>query len=251
VTDVSYLAAWVLGGSVAMIGISLFGLKRALASKGWRQGDVTSTVQAAAIVLAGWFAVAMILAWLGVYEGASDRMPTIQYGILIPIAIGAALIWRSETAWRVMDTIPQTWLVGVQVLRGLGAVFLLLYAAGHMPGLFALPAGIGDIVVAVLAPIIAWAHTRYRHTTARAVAIWNVLGITDLAVAVATGFATGLSPLQMAAFDHPNSLITAFPLVLIPTYLVPLWIVLHIVSLAKLRLARAHGAPPNAAAASA
>lgn len=56
-----------------------------------------------------------------------------------------------------------------------------------------------------------------------------------LCVAVACRFATSPSPVQLAAFDHPNELIAAFPLVLIPTYLVPVPILLHLVSLAKLR----------------
>jgi len=38
----------------------------------------------------------------------------------------------------------------------------------------------------------------------------------------------------MLAFDQPNRLITAFPLVLIPVFLVPLSILLHLASLKKL-----------------
>ncbi|MBS0151374.1 MAG: hypothetical protein JSR31_10570 [Nitrospira sp.] len=52
---------------------------------------------------------------------------------------------------------------------------------------------------------------------------------------MACGFATSPSPVQLAALDHPNELITAFPLVLIPTYLVPISVLLHLVSMAKLR----------------
>jgi hypothetical protein len=44
----------------------------------------------------------------------------------------------------------------------------------------------------------------------------------------------------MFALDHPNELISGFPLVLIPTFLVPLAIVLHIISLIQLRRVTAH-----------
>jgi len=37
--------------------------------------------------------------------------------------------------------------VGVQVYRALGLIFLVLYAGGYLPGLFAWPAGVGDILV--------------------------------------------------------------------------------------------------------
>jgi hypothetical protein len=45
----------------------------------------------------------------------------------------------------------------------------------------------------------------------------------------------------MFAFDRPNQLITMFPLVLIPTFLVPLAILLHFVSLIQLRRATLQG----------
>ena len=99
-----------------------------------------------------------------------------------------------------------------------------------MPGLFALPAGLGDVLVTGLAPVVAWAHARNPRSSTGLVAAWNILGITDFVVAIITGFATGPSPLQLAAFDNPNVLIAQFPLVLIPTFLVPLWTVLHIAS---------------------
>jgi hypothetical protein len=70
--------------------------------------------------------------------------------------------------------------------------------------------------------------------------LWNLLGIADLIVAVATGFLTSPSPFQRFAFDHPNELISVFPLVLIPTFLVPLAIVLHIISLIQLGRVTAH-----------
>jgi hypothetical protein len=65
------------------------------------------------------------------------------------------------------------------------------------------------------------------------------LGIADLVVAVSTGFLTSPSRFQMFAFDRPNELISMFPLVLIPTFLVPLAILLHIISLIQLGRATA------------
>jgi hypothetical protein len=52
---------------------------------------------------------------------------------------------------------------------------------------------------------------------------------------VTTGFLTSPSAFQLFAFDLPNELISQFPLVLIPVFLVPLSVLLHLASLAKLR----------------
>ena len=57
------------------------------------------------------------------------------------------------------------------------------------------------------------------------------VGIADLTVAVGTGFLTSPSALQPVVFNAPNELISVLPLVLIPTFLVPLSILLHLTSI--------------------
>jgi hypothetical protein len=130
---------------------------------------------------------------------------------------------------RIVDALPQRWIVSIQAYRIEGLIFLLLYANGSLPAAFALPAGIGDMAVGLMAPL---AGASGSSTRLRA---WNLAGITDLVVAVTTGFLTSSSPVQLLALDRPNELISAFPLVLIPVFLVPLSVLLHLASLQKLR----------------
>ena len=157
----------------------------------------------------------------------------IQYGILLPILIGALMIWRSEATKRILAAVPQQWLVGVQFFRALGAIFLILSATGTLPRLFALPAGLGDTVVGLLAPVVGLAYAKAPHKSAGLVAAWNVLGLLDLTDALGLGFLT--APSRFALEIQPTSdLMTVLPLVLVPVYLVPLFFVLHLASLAKL-----------------
>jgi len=172
--------------------------------------------------------------WLGFYRGPS-RIPTIQYGILIPIVAGVVLFWRWPALKRIVELVPQRWIVGVQAYRALGLIFLVLYAGGRMPGAFAWPAGVGDVITGLLAPVIGIAYARGWRGSAGMLRTWNLFGITDLIVATTTGFLTSPSPLQMLAFDRPNELISAFPLAMIPVFLVPLSVLLHLASLQKLR----------------
>jgi hypothetical protein len=230
-----YLPYYVLAGSVAIVAAILLGIRRALIIAGWSSRDRHRAASISAVVLIGWFGAAIALGWLGVYRGVSDRIPTIQYGILVPILIGGWLILRSSTVARVLDAVPQQWLIGVQFYRALGIIFLILYGAGKLPGLFAWPAGLGDVLVGVLAPVVAIAYARGPCENRDLVSAWNIFGIVDLIVAVGTGLATSPSPFQLFAFDLPNELISAFPLVLVPTCLVPVSILLHLASLAKLQ----------------
>jgi len=177
----------------------------------------------------------MTLGAMGVYHVNSGGVPTIQYGILLPIALGALMIWRSETARGLLQAVPQQWIVGVQLYRALGVIFLILYATGKLPGLFAWPAGVGDMAIGLLAPVVGLAYARAPRKTAGLVRAWNVFGILDLIVAVGTGFMTAPSRFQPFEVQPTSELMTVLPMVLIPVYLVPLSIVLHLVSLAKLR----------------
>jgi hypothetical protein len=231
----AYLPYVILTGSALSLAAILYGINRALTDAAWSSPDRRRAVTVSAAILLGWFAVALGLAGAGFYHVAGNGIPTVQYGLLLPIVAGVVLIWRSELANRILDAVPQAWIVGVQFYRTLGVVFLMLYAAGKFPGLFALPAGLGDVAVGLSAPFVALAYARAPGENGSAVRAWNILGLVDLVVAVTMGFLT--SPSAIAPIEvHPTSeLITMMPMVMIPVYMVPLSILLHIASLVKLR----------------
>ena len=231
----AYLPYFVFTGAIGVIAATLFGLRSALRNAGWTTHDRTVTVGTAAITVFGWFLLAIALAWVDAYRVTADRIPTIQYGILVPVLIGGLLIWRSPRVTRIIDAVPQHWLIGVQLYRALGGIFLILCATGKLPGLFAWPTGLGDVLVGVLAPVVAIAYSRGPRENADLAYAWNLLGLADLANAVTTGFFSSPSRFQLFAFDLPNELTNAFPLVLVPVFLVPICVLLHLASLTKLR----------------
>lgn len=235
----AYLYPVILGGTAATIAAVLFGLNRSLKLAGWPERESRPALQSISIVLVAWAVIATVLSWLGAYQGTWSRTPTIQYGLIVPLVIGVVLYRQWPTLRRAVQAVPQSWLVGVQFYRVVGVIFLILYAQGRAPAAFAMPAGIGDFLVGLLAPIVAIAYARKGTNAALWVRVWNWLGITDLVVALTTGFLSSPSPLQKLAFDLPNNLISAFPLVLIPVFLVPLSLLFHMASLHKLSQAEA------------
>lgn len=231
----NYLFPFVLSGSMATIAAVMFGIHKALKLAGWPSRDRREAVSKLAVVLGAWFVAALLPSWFGLYRTAFSGTPTIQYGLLIPIVAGIVLFARWRTLRRVIEAVPQRWLVSVQFYRAMGLIFLVLYASGHLPGVFAWPAGVGDILVGLLAPVVGAGYAHGSRNAAGWLRAWNLLGIADLIVAVATGFLSSPSRLQMFAFGAPNQLISAFPLVMIPVFLVPLSILLHVASLKKLQ----------------
>jgi len=134
----------------------------------------------------------------------------------------------------VVDRIPLDRIIGLQIYRALGVVFLVEWMLGAMPGAFALPAAIGDIAIGVTAP---WIAARVRAGAPRAqgaAVLWNVLGIADLVVAIGTGVLTAPGALHLLSPDFPNVAITMMPLVLVPTISLPLSFLLHLIGLHRI-----------------
>jgi hypothetical protein len=186
--------------------------------------------------VAAWCGLAFVLARLGVFETDPDTtFAAIAPAIAIPVIAGFALL-ASERARAVIDRVPLHWLVGAQFYRVVGAIFLIAYLQDDVPGAFALPAGIGDVLVGIAAPFVAIALARRGADRARPlVTAWCAMGIADLVVAVSCGFLSAPSSFQQLALSQPNAAITSYPLVLIPAFAVPLSIVLHVCVLARLR----------------
>ena len=192
----------------------------------------------------GWFVLVFALARQGFFESTSSTTmpPRIGPAIVAPIVIGCLLLTRARVR-RLVERVPLHWLVGVQVYRVVGGLFLVAWLQDDLPAEFALPAGTGDVAVGLLAPLAALALVRHGAERARpVVAGWCALGILDLVVAVTCGLLTAPSAFQQLALDDPNAAITSYPLVLVPAFAVPVSIVLHVAVLARLS-ARAREAP--------
>ncbi len=191
------------------------------------------------VVLASWAVVTLLLASRGIYHVSSTyRFPFIGVAIAAPLAIGYALM-RWTKLGEVLRGIPPQWLIGIQTLRIEGAVFLVIMAGGQLPAVFALPAGIGDTLVGAAALLVVYLiKTRGRAALPVAI-VWNVAGLFDLVSALSIGFLASTSPFR-AIFSTPTTdLNTTLPLVTIPVFLVPLFILVHVASLQSLARLRA------------
>ena len=183
--------------------------------------------------LALWFLLALGGSLLGVFD--SERRPPIPLGeaAILPVVIFA--IWYLRSAefrqfvlaadLRIL-TLAQTWRVG-------GVVFLLLHRQGVLPGVFALPAGWGDIAIGATAPLVAWAISSKKHFPTRVFVLWNVLGMLDLVMAVSLGVLASASPLGILAGAITTEVMGKFPLSLIPTFFVPVLIIFHLIALGR------------------
>lgn len=185
-----------------------------------------------------WLALLFGLARAEFFETTPDTglPPRIGPAIVIPTLLGCSLLAFASVR-RLIGRVPLHWLVGVQLYRVVGGLFLIAWLQGDVPAEFALPAGIGDVAVGLLAPFVALMLVRRGIERAwPAVVGWCALGIADLVLAITLGFLTAPSAFQQLALDEPNAAITSYPLVLVATFGVPVSIVLHVYVIAGLSM---------------
>jgi hypothetical protein len=194
-----------------------------------------------------WLAIIWSAAVNGVFRPGNNTPPLLPFAIFLPVIVGVPILLRSKRIGDVLDAMPASWLVGLQVYRILGGIFLVGWARGVIPGLFALPAGIGDVTTGLLALPVAYSLVSRKGDAARAAIAWNIFGLVDFAIAVGIGLATAPGPFQLIVPSIPNTGVGIYPTVLIPAFAVPSSILLHVLSLRQLRRASCQGRMLNPA----
>jgi hypothetical protein len=183
------------------------------------------TTLALRLALWGWFFAAIAASHYRVFQ----KLPVSALaGLLLSLSALLIMLYRRFAAVRAgVDAIDLRSLIVVHLTRLAGIYLLVLYRRGDLPYGFAVPAGIGDTLVA-LAALGLLVVPMNEATRTRATYIWNVAGLVDLMLVV-------FSALRLGLVD-PDSLspFAALPLSLLPTFLVPLIIASHLAIYARL-----------------
>ena len=200
----------------------------------WRERTSTRDARTAIVsagVLLLWAVVATVLAYRGVFQPPDvESAPPVGINLVVVLSFLFVSLATSASLRRLLTR--QANLIRLHLWRLVGIVFLALMVDGQVPALWALPAGIGDILVAVTAPWVARDVDTPRGR--RRAIIWNLFGIADLIVAVGLGIMTSPGPTQVFRTVPTSEFMTHFPMALVPTYLVPLAFTLHVISLWQL-----------------
>ncbi len=188
-------------------------------------------------LLLAWFAAAYVI-------GAERLLANEAGAFMAPIALTATIpvaaflaIYALSSGFRgfILAQDIRT-LTMLQHWRVVGFVFLPLTFFAVLPGLFAWPAGLGDVAIGLAAAFViarlggdpAWA-------TSAGLVRFHLLGLLDFVVAIATaGLAAGGFP-SLIAGGVTSAPLDVWPLNLFPSFIVPIFIILHLSVLLKVR----------------
>ncbi len=166
-----------------------------------------------------WLVVALIAGGTGLLVQLRPPLPQFVLLTMTALLLFAGRYRKSFRAW--LHALPWKAFVGFHLTRFVGLYFLWLYYQHQLPGGFALPAGIGDLAVAIFALVLllcAPAVTR----RPRFLLAWNIFGLADILLVVVDAAIIGRAD---AAAMRP---LLQLPLSLLPTFVVPIILATHV-----------------------
>ncbi|MFZ3331808.1 MAG: hypothetical protein WA197_14325 [Candidatus Acidiferrales bacterium] len=185
-------------------------------------------------IIVVWFLYALFASAAHLFMNNANRI-----GISVAIAAAAPLIvfsvWfaGSEGFRKFTMSLNPRVLTSAQFWRIIGFTFPLLEAHRVLPALFAWPAGYGDMFIGATAFFAAWQLAIPQRRNA--FIAWQLLGMLDLVTAVGLGTTAPL----IDPHGVPMAAMTVLPLSLIPTFLVPLFFIFHVICIAQARVWKA------------
>ena len=181
-----------------------------------------------------WASVAWTGAINGVFRIGASPLPLLPLAIFLPVIIAAPLLLLSKRMGQLLDTTPTTWLVALQLYRVFGSQFLAFWLLGLLPGLWALPAGTGDVLTGLFAMPVAIGLATGTAEGRKAAILWNIFGLADLVIAITLGMIIAPGPFQLIVPSGSSIGLDGYPNVLTPAFVVPGSILLHALSLRQL-----------------
>ena len=188
-----------------------------------------------------WTGLATAIAATGAFANAALPFPLIGIFVALPlvaVAIAALLFPGVRAA---LLGVPLPTLVGLNIARAVGFFFILLAWSGRLGGPFPQSAGWGDVIVGIVAMAVMPLAARRSSGGDVAIWLWNALGMLDLVTAIALGVTSANgSPLQLIHAGAGSAAVQVLPWVLIPSVLVPYYLITHGVVFAQLATRRAN-----------
>ncbi len=185
--------------------------------------------------LLAWFVLLIALGATGLFAITHGGTPAVGAAVVLPVIVGLIAARYSAAVRAFIAEVPLPWLAAIHIGRLFAIFFLMLYMLGQLPQTFALVAGWGDIAVAAAAPVVAWAIHR-RTACWRGFALtWNTLGFADLVLAVTLGVGSAVdSPVRFIYEAASSGTISSLPWLLIPGFMVPLYLLTHLAIFSRL-----------------
>ncbi len=216
----------------SVIAAIAFGIALVVAAYSWRRMRVVS------LGVMAWCAAASAVSVRGFFQDSrgwqtADIPGFLLFGTLmtLPLVVFAFGWYRSPAFRAFLEATPVSLLIGIQVYRLGGVIFLWMQAEGLMPPEIGVAAGCADAFIGITAVPLAWAVAKNIGGVRRFAIGWNLIGIADFLVAVSM---VSLSFIGVLSLQPAPVRIGLHPLALISLFQLPLSIGIHLLAIRRL-----------------
>jgi hypothetical protein len=152
--------------------------------------------------------------------------------IMLPPKIFVTFIHGTEICKKANASLSLISLVKIHIFRLIGSTFIILYFYDLLPTVFALFAGIGDLVTAVSSIFVAKAIEHKKKYARKLTYLWNTFGLVD--ILVTSAMAIIFTKISIDNNVQGVEFLAEFPFCFIPAFAPPTIIFLHLLVFRKL-----------------
>jgi hypothetical protein len=209
---------------------------------GWFLKEILSGLKASSLesksklrnwILGGvfsWLLFASALSLSGFLQDFSSMPPRLTIVLFVPL-VSIILIMRSSALGEILRQIPPRNLLRLQVFRVAVEILLwMLFVENLLPVQMTFEGRNFDVIAGLAGPLVAYLFQRNR----KVMIAYNFIGLALLLNIVTIAILSVPTPFRVFMNEPANTIVTYFPIVLLPAFLVPMAYTLHFFSLKQL-----------------
>jgi hypothetical protein len=187
------------------------------------------------IAFFGWFVFIYIWSRFGIFRNF-DLFPVNTAPVIVIPLVTILIFSFSKSVKEILPHIPQENIIKLQVFRFYVEVLLwALFASALLPVQMTFEGRNFDVITGVTATGVAWLITKNKFPKL-AIILWNIMGLGLLLNIVTIALLSMPTPFRYFMNEPANTIVTEFPISMLPAFLVPLAYMLHILSLRKISI---------------
>ncbi|QOI96568.1 MAG: hypothetical protein HRU69_03270 [Flammeovirgaceae bacterium] len=213
-------------------GLVLRHLRVALTKTGWTEERQKRVQVQTMLIIILWAVVVAVGSFTG-FTQRFDLFPAnLAPMLLIPLA-GMLVITFSKSTGQLLQVVPIKTLTYLQVFRVFVEILLwMLFLQNIIPVQMTFEGLNFDIVAGITAPVMAYFFSGNK----KVMIVWNIVCLGLLINIVTIAILSTPTFLRVFMNEPANTIVTVFPFIFLPAFLVPLAYGLHFLSLRKLMM---------------
>lgn len=189
---------------------------------------------------AAWIGLQALFSLIGIYtENLMALPPKIFVFGIFPTLLLILWLFISRSGRKFIDSLPIEKITYIHIVR-VPVEFGLLWLSIEklIPNILTFEGWNFDIFMGLTAPVVIYFGFVRQKINSKVLLAWNIIGVPVLLFVVVLGVLSAPFPMQQLAFDQPNYGLLYFPFSWLPTFIVPLVLLGHLISIRQLIMAK-------------